>query len=57
MPYETDVWAELLGEAHDVLASAFEGLLMQTGRKRRPRHEPPPSWNYAAAALPLDDTR
>lgn len=42
------------GAAHDVSVSAFEGLLIQTGRSQRPRHEPPPLWTYAAAAaLPL----
>jgi hypothetical protein len=41
------------GAAHGGPASAFEGLLIQTGRTQRPRHEPPPVWNYAAAALPL----
>jgi hypothetical protein len=41
--------------AHGVSASAFEGLLNQTGRTKRPRHEPLPTWNYAAAAaLPLN---
>jgi hypothetical protein len=35
-------------------ASAFETLLIQTGRAGRPQHQPPPSWSYAAAAaLPL----
>jgi hypothetical protein len=35
-------------------ASAFETLLIHTGRAGRPQHQPPPSWSYAAAAaLPL----
>lgn len=34
----------------DVWASAFDGLLIQTGRTRGPRHQPAPAWNYAAAA-------
>jgi hypothetical protein len=38
------------GTAYDVSASAFEGLLLRTGRTQRPRHEPPPAWSYAAAA-------
>jgi hypothetical protein len=42
------------GAALDGPASAFETLLIQTGRAGRPPHEPPPSWSYAAAAaLPL----
>jgi hypothetical protein len=41
--------------AHGGPASAFEGLLIQTGRTQRPRHEPPPVWNYAAA-LPLGES-
>ncbi len=38
------------GAAHDVAVSAFEGLLIQTGRTQGSRHEPPPAWNYTAAA-------
>ena len=42
------------GAAHGTSASAFEGLLSQTGRTPLARHEPAPAWNYAGgAALPL----
>lgn len=36
--------------AHGAPESAFQALLIQTGRTQRPQHEPPPAWNYAAAA-------
>ena len=53
-PCEQLLSAVFPGAARSALGSAFEDLLAQTGRARRPQHEPPTEWNYtASAALPL----